>query len=321
MTPSPFPSPFRLAVVVLTLLWGVVPSAAPARAEPPHVVVSIKPLHSLAAAVMAGVGTPDLVVTGAASPHSYALKPSDAARLAQADLVFWMGEGLESYLIKPIAALSRRARVVELLETNGLTRLPTRTGGTWEAADHEDEEHGPEHGHGGTDAHVWLDIGNAQVLVDRIATELGARDPANAVAYGANATRLKARLAELDADLRAALAPVSERPFAVFHDAYQYVETRYALHAVGAIAVTPEHRPGARRLADLRARIKELGAVCVFAEPQFQPALLATVVEGTNARTGTLDPEGTGLKAGPDLYFTLMRSLADALRQCLLPAP
>ncbi|HYD30843.1 MAG TPA: zinc ABC transporter substrate-binding protein [Azospirillaceae bacterium] len=306
-----WPSLARSALLALSLAATLPVHAA----EPPRVVASIKPVHALVAGVMAGVGTPEVVVSGAASPHFYSLKPSDAARLDKAQVVFWMGEGLETYLAKPLSALAARAQVVELMETSGLKTLPTRVGGTWKQDEDEDESDHDRHER--IDAHLWLDIGNAQTLVERIAAVLAERDPANADAYRANAETMVRKLDDLDAELAAALTPVKSRPFVVFHDAYQYFETRYGLTAVGAIAVSPEQRPGAKRVRDLRRRIKELGAVCVFAEPQFQPALIDTVVEGTGARTATLDPEGTRLAPGPDFYAALMRGLAASLTGCL----
>ena len=125
------------------------------------------------------------------------------------------------------------------------------------------------------------------------------------------------RITALDAELKALLAPVASKPFIVFHDAYQYYETHYALNGVGAITVNPERRPSAKRLTAIRARITELGAACVFAEPQFEPALVNTIAEGTPAKKGVLDPEGADIPDGPDLYPALMRNIATALKGCL----
>ena len=147
---------------------------------------------------------------------------------------------------------------------------------------------------------------------------LGRVDPANRGQYAANAAALVARIDALDAGLKAALAPVRDIPFVVFHDAYQYFETSYALRAVGSITVSAERTPGARRVKEIRDAIRNLGARCVFSEPQFPSAILGTLLEGTDTRTGTLDPLGAGLPAGPDAYFTLMRSLGSALAECLL---
>jgi zinc transport system substrate-binding protein len=294
---------------VVGLSWVQPASAAP------KVAVSINPVHSLVAAVMDGVAIPALLVRGAASPHTYALRPSDARAIEEADVIVRVGPNLEGFLERPIAALSRTTRVVTLMEDAGLTLLPAREGGTWER--HEDHDHAHGHDADETDAHVWLDPENAERIVAHVAAVLREVDRTNAAAYARNEAAAITRLRSLDADLRAGLAPVRAAPFVVFHDAYQYFERRYRLNAVGSVVVTPERRPSAKRLRALRAKLVALGARCVFAEPQFQPALLTTIVEGTDARTGTLDPEGAAIPPGPDAYFTLMRNLRDALVGCL----
>jgi zinc transport system substrate-binding protein len=288
----------------------------------PAVVVSIKPIHSLVASVMEGVGTPQLLIEGAGSPHSYALRPSQARALDQAEVVFWVGEGLEAFLGKPLGALSDDATVVALGEAGGLRVLETREGGMWEDhgeeedGEHEDE-HEEEHDHGEVDMHLWLDPQNAAAMVDAIVAALSAADPERAATYEANATKVGADLARLDDELAATLAPVRDRPFVVFHDAYQYFEDRYGLNAVGSITVDPQRVPGAGRLRDIRAELEERDAACVFAEPQFRPALVETVVEGTGANTGVLDPLGADLETGPGQYAQLLRALSASLVECL----
>jgi zinc transport system substrate-binding protein len=168
--------------------------------------------------------------------------------------------------------------------------------------------------------HIWLDPINAKAMVSAIAAALGDADPGRAAVYAANAERLRARLDRLDAELAADLAPVAGRRYVVFHDAYRYFEKRYRLSPAGAITVNPARQPGARTVRAIRSRIIDLGAVCVFGEPQFEPALVATVIEGTPARPAVLDPLGADLEPGVDAYFTLMRNLAKSLVGCLTPA-
>ena len=301
-------------------------TASPALAEGPKVVASIKPVHSLVAAVMEGVAEPALIVRGAASPHTYAMKPSDAKALAAADLVFWIGPELEGFLDKPVTANAKKATSVTLLEAPGVTLLDAREGGAWEAHDHGHEHkhdhdhkhaHEDEHGHDEVNTHIWLSPANARAMVAAIAEALSAKDPANAAAYTANAERTARSIDALDAELKTMLAPVAGKPFVVFHDAYQYFEAQYGLNGVGAITVNPERRPSAKRLSEIRAKIGGLGAACVFAEPQFEPALVNTIVEGTPAKKGVLDPEGADLKDGPGLYPALMRNIAASLKDCL----
>jgi len=283
----------------------------------PAVVVSIKPVHSLVAGVMEGVGEPTLLIEGAASPHSYALRPSQAEALARAEVVFWVGEGLEAFLAKPITALSDDATVVALSDVEGLRLLPTREGGAWQEHGAEEEHGKHEHDHGQFDMHLWLDPQNAEVMVGAIAATLSGADPERAGTYQGNAEKLGADLGWLDDGLAATLAPIRDRPFVVFHDGYQYFEDRYGLNAIGSIAVDPARPPGAARLQELRAELENLDAACVFAEPQFRPALIDTVVENTGAGTGVLDPLGADQAAGPDQYFQLLRALSQSLVDCL----
>jgi zinc transport system substrate-binding protein len=312
-----------LAAILLAL------SAAGPRqlhAEAPRVVASIKPIHSLVAGVMRGAGEPALLVSGAGSPHTYSLRPSEARALHDADLVFWVGEQLETFLIKPLDTLAGQAVVIGLAEAPGVLWLPTREGGSWEthggdphgaAENNRARERGDEHAHGRFDMHLWLDPRNAAAMVGAIVAALDAADPAHAAIYDANGRQLEKRLEQLDRELEARLAVIGERPFLVFHDAYQYLEQRYGLNTVGSITVDPQRRPGAQRLGELRAKLEELKVGCVFAEPQFEPALIDTVVEGSGASKGVLDPLGAELAVGPEHYFELMSGLADGLLDCL----
>ncbi|MEX4006065.1 zinc ABC transporter substrate-binding protein ZnuA [Neoaquamicrobium sediminum] len=310
------------------------------------VVASIKPVHSLVAAVMEGVGEPELLVKGAASPHAYALRPSEARALERAKVVFWVGEGMETFLAGPLETLGGNARVVELVKAHDLVELDFREGGPFEAHDHGDHEghdhahdddddeadhdggddhahegHGHEgHDHGAIDMHLWLDPSNAKAFVHEIEEALSAADPDNAATYEANADALNEKLDALIAETDAALAPVRGRGFVVFHDAYQYFENRFDIQAAGSITVSPDAIPGAQRLTDIRAKVAELGATCIFAEPQFEPRLISVVAEGTQARTGVLDPLGADLEDGPELYFELIRNLTTSLTTCLAGA-
>ena len=299
-----------LGAMLALLAW---PGAASA-GDAPRVVVSLKPIHALASAIMEGVGRPVLIVEGAASEHVYALRPSQAASLETADAIFWVGPVMESYLIRSMAALPKHARIVTLLDRPELTRLPRRAGGPFEP----DEDDHPAKDHGAVlDGHLWLDPENARRIAHVMADTLAEIDPPHAQTYAANAKRLSADLAALDGELRRRLAPLRDRPFIVFHDAYQYLEARYGLRVVGSITVDPSATPSAKRVTEIRARIKAQGALCVFSEPQFEPRLVRVLIEGLTVRTGALDPLGASLPPGREAYFTLLRSLADALETCL----
>jgi len=303
-----------LAAALLGLL-----AIRPAMAEsPPAVLVSIKPLQGLVAAVMKGVAEPGVIVSGTNSPHGYAMRPSDMRALEAARLVVWVGKDFETWLERPV---SRARDALAMEDLPGLATLPTREGGVWEPHDHGGGEHGgEEHGkHAGEeiDGHLWLDPGNAARLVDAVAARLETIDPAHAAQYRANAADTRHRLDALDQELNARLAPLAGHPYVVFHDAHQYFERRYGLTPAGAITVDPERPPGARRMAALRDRLKAAGAGCVFREPRFAGPTVQALADATGARIGQLDPEGALVQPGPDAYFILMRGLADALVDCL----
>ncbi|SEP85609.1 zinc transport system substrate-binding protein [Devosia sp. YR412] len=291
----------------------------------PNVVASIKPVHSLVAAVMAGVGEPTLIVKGSASPHTYALRPSDAGALETADVVFWTGHGMELFLGEALGTLAGKATVVELADAPGIALLPVREGGAFEAHSHGGEDHDHDHEghdhahdeHGEGDMHFWLDPENAKLMVTQIATTLSEADPENASAYQANAEAENAKLDALEAEITATLAPVADKPFVVFHDAYQYFESRFGLDVAGSVTVTPDVTPGAARIDELKAKVATLGATCVFAEPNFEPTIIKAITEGTEAKSGVLDPEGGALDEGVDLYPNLLRGLATSLVECL----
>ena len=460
-----------------TIIWALSSLGVSAANADVSVVTSIKPVHSLVSNVMQGVGSPTVIIEGAGSPHTYSLKPSQAKQLQDADLVFWMGDELETFLEGPIQNIAKNAKSIKLIESHGLKKIKFREGGMFDEhddhndhGDHDDHGHGEhafewagvfdlpagsynwtfakvngdyadpamrtvilksgdieaseekaeallssddtktkqhddklvagevayvlsfdeakktttfkveieadgqfafftehmpfefedkehffrdasgndvepiaqepdtdnhahghddhghdkhakdnhdDHGHGEFDPHVWLDPINAKAIVHEIEEALVKADPKNAKKYEANADRIAEDLDQLVRELRAQLEPVQEKGFIVFHDAYQYFEQRFGVSAIGSITVSPEVMPGAERVSDLRNKIRDLKATCVFSEPQFEPKLVKTLVEGTGAQTGVLDPLGASLTKGPDLYFQLVREMAHSLKECL----
>jgi len=298
--------------------------AGVAHAEAPRVVASIAPVHSLVANVMAGVGEPRLLIRGFGSPHAYQLRPSEAADLARADVIFWIGGNLETVLARPLSALSGQARVVALGEIDDMVQWPARTAGAWAAStgdhDHAGDHADEERGHGPVDQHLWLSPANASTMVLAIADTLAATDATNAAAYQANATRTVSRIETLARTIEQRLTPIRGVPYVVMHDAYQYLERYFDLNAVGAVSLSPDRPPSARRLSDLREKIRALNAACAFTEPQMAPALLETLIEGMAVRRDFLDPLGATLPPGPDAYFAMMTANADALVRCLSSA-
>ncbi len=306
----------------------------------PNVVVSLKPIHSLVAGVMAGVGEPELLVKGAASPHGYVLRPSEARLLSKADLIIRVGSGLEGFMDKPLETLSHDADKLDLAQVLKDKLLPAREGGDWEKHEHHhshdtdhddhleaehhhdadhDDHHEAEHHHDADhddhatlahfDHHIWLSPEIAKEIVKVTATKLATLDPEHAKKYRSNSDKLLTRLDKLDQQLKKDLQPVSKTPYVVFHAAYQYFEVAYNLNPVGSITIDPEHRPGAKRVKEIRDKIIRTHAKCVFSEPQFESRLIATLIEGTDARTGILDPLGADLEAGPEAYFVLLENM------------
>ncbi len=319
--------------------------------EPPRVVVTIKPVHSLAAGVLGEVAKPELIIDGASSPHNYSLKPSQARALNAADIVVHVGEVVEPFMGRVIRSLPKSVEVVRLMDVDGIMRLPLRTGANFEEHDHghdhghghghgHDKKHsGHDHGHGhdhakskgqkahkhgssgegaeNLDGHIWLDPENAKVIVDQLVAVFSKRWPEHAETFAVNGMAMFSRIELVEKDISASMAPLKDARFIVFHDAFQYFEKRFGLSASGAITVNPEVPPGAKRLSELRASIKTQGVTCVFAEPQFNARVIDTVVEGSGAQSGVLDPLGVNLESGPELYENLLTSLARGFSSCL----
>ncbi|MDE0782886.1 MAG: zinc ABC transporter substrate-binding protein [Planktomarina sp.] len=316
-----------------------------AYADTPQVAVDIAPVHSLVARVMDGIGKPDLIIQPGASPHEYSLRPSEASALQAADLVFWIGPDLTPWLTDTIGTLASDAVVTELMEADGTIELEFREGALFEAHDHDDhgddddhddhgddddhDDHGDDddhdeaesghegHDHGAHDPHAWLSPKNAMNWLNVIAGQLSAVDPDNAGAYFANAAAGRTEIKTLIGEVTATLDPVRGGQFIVFHDAYQYFEMDFDFPASGAISISDASDPSPARIAKIQARIAEQGIDCVLAEPQFNPGLVATVLDGTDAQTGILDPLGSDLELGPAFYPQLIRNLSNVLADCM----
>ncbi|MDX2113319.1 MAG: zinc ABC transporter substrate-binding protein [Alphaproteobacteria bacterium] len=301
------------ALIVLFMVVMFSPSAMAS-----GVVVSIKPLHSLVAAVMKGdENQPEVLLSGGQSLHSFSLKPSQAKMLADADLVFYISDEFELFMDKALDGAPRRLQRIALSKVSGLTLLPSRMGRGFEPHEHH-HEHGHEHEtQERHDLHLWMSPANAKVMVQEIARQLSVAYPQKKVLYMHNAELLVGKLDALDASLAARMEKLKGRPFVVFHDAYQYFEQRYGLRAAGSLTVHPERGLSAGHLADLRAKIASAQAVCVFREPQFDGAVIDNLLAGTGAKSAALDPEGALLAPSEALYFEMMEAIAAGFESCL----
>lgn len=296
-------------LAALLLVFGAMPSAL---ASAPNVLVTIKPVHSLVAGVMQGVAEPELLIDGSASPHHYAMRPSDIRKLQQAAIVFRVGASLELFLDRALHSVAGQARVLTLIDEPAIDTQPVD--------DHGDDDHGDDDAHdhqGGVDPHVWLNPDNAREIVRLAVRVLSEEDPDNGERYRLNGESMLKQIDQLDSELRVLLAPVVGVPYVVFHDAYGGFERYYDLSNVGVMTINPERRPGARKLAQIRRVIDEAGARCIFSEPQFSPAMVNALLEETDMKTGVLDPLGVNITAGEGAYFALLEQLADSFAGCL----
>ena len=295
---------------------------SPIRAEL-NVVTTIKPIHSLISNVMQGVGKPSLIIEGTASPHSFTLKPSHAKLLQNADVIFWIGKDMETFMEKPLESIVKDAEVISFMEIDSINKLKFREENIFDNHDdhadhddHDEENHDSHEGHvhGEFDTHIWLDPINAKEMIHEIAHELSNLDPANKNKYNVNAETTILSIDELINNIDQSIN--REAQFVVFHDAYQYFEKRFDLASSGALTLNTDVLPGAKQVLDIQKTIKEKGVNCIFSEPQFNPKIIETIARDTGIKTGVFDPLGSKLESGKNQYFTLIKNLRDNLKNC-----
>ena len=311
---------FKSTIFTLTAALFLV--LTPLKAEI-SVVTSIKPLHSLTSYIMEGVGEPELIIDGVASPHNFQIKPSHAKMLQNADLVIWIGEDLESFLPTALKSIPKDAVVFELLDQSGLKKLKFREKNIFEGHDdHGHDEHAKKeddhddhgHGHGSFDPHIWLDPANAKVIVKKITNQLSKIDKDNASTYKANSKKV---IKDLDGLIKEVKNEINkDASFVVFHDAYQYFEKRFGLNVIGALTVNPDVMPGAEQLSEIREVIEHEKAKCIFSEPQFNPIIINSIASDTGVKTGVLDPLGANIDKGKNMYFDLIKDMSNSLKDC-----
>ena len=296
-----------LILTILSLASFITPVNAEVK-----VVTSIKPIHSLASYLMDGVGKPDLIVDGYASPHGFSMKPSHAKMLQNADLIFWVGEDLENFLEKPLNSIAKKAEKIELMDINGLNVLSFRERNIFDEHDDHDDHEG--HGHGEYDPHIWLDPINAKVILKEMTEHLIENDSKNTSTYKSN---LDKALKDIDKLTMNVMTELNQSVSSiVFHDAYQYFEKRFNVNILGAFTVNTDVMPGAEQLAQIREIIEHDKVSCVFSEPQFNPDIIKAVAKDMNIKTGVVDPLGATLNPGKDLYFNLIRNMSASFKGC-----
>ena len=306
------------------------------------VVASIKPIHSLASYLMDGVGKPSLIVDGYASPHGFALKPSHAKMLQEADIIFWVGEDLENFLEKPLSSIAKKAEKIELMEAHGLNKLKFRERNIFDdhddhghddhghkkkddhddhddhghkkKDDHDDHDDHEGHHHGEFDPHIWLDPINAKAILNEMVEHLIENDAKNASTYKSN---LDKALKDIDKLTMEVMTELNQSTSSiVFHDAYQYFEKRFNVNVLGAFTVNTDVMPGAEQLSEIREIIEHDKVACVFSEPQFNPDIIKAVAKDMNIKSGVIDPLGATLNPGKDLYFDLIKNMSKSFKGC-----
>ncbi len=281
---------------------------------------SIAPLHSIVSGVTKGAETVELIIPAEVSPHGFSMKPSAIRKMTGAKAVFYIGDDFETFLLKPLNSLPKQVRKFPVAEISGIKLLNTVNRNT-RKNNNRHHEHGHEehhgHHHGNYDMHVWLSPENAEKIAVTVAKKMSQINPKKRNLYKKNLRKFIKRLKNLDAEIRNELAGLEKIPYAVFHDSYRYFEREYGLNPVGSVTINPEAPPSVAEIKRIRSSIREEGAVCVFSEPQFGKRIIQTVVEGTKAKTGVLDPLGKGLIPGPDLYVEMMKNLAHSMKKCL----
>ncbi|AZD76683.1 Zinc ABC transporter, substrate-binding protein ZnuA [Pseudomonas chlororaphis subsp. aurantiaca] len=278
-----------------------------------RVLTSIKPLQLIAAAVQDGIAVPEVLLPPGASPHNYALRPSDVRKVQSVELLYWIGPDMESFLPRVLKGRSLPSLAVQDLSGLKLRHFAEDNHSHAEEADEHDHDHRP----GSLDAHLWLSPVNARVIADRMAADLSAADPANAARYQSNAKAFDARLDALDARLKARLAPIAGKPYFVFHEAFDYFEDAYGLKHAGVFSVAAEVQPGAQHVAAMRTRLQEVGKTCVFSEPPLRPRLAETLVAGLPVKLAELDALGGYTPATAQGYEQVLEKLGNDLAGCL----
>ena len=322
---------------LITIIFTIIFMGALSAKADIKVVTTIKPLHSLISNVMDGIGEPSLIIEGSTSPHSFVLKPSHAKLIEQADIIFWIGEDIETFMEKPLESIAKNAKKVSFMELSSIEKLKFREENIFEHEDHDDHGHGEKkdhddhghgekkdhddhgdghegHHHGEFDAHIWLDPANAKEMLHEIAHELADLDPANADKYESNADKA---IKSIDAMISSVSSSINkDAKFIVFHDAYQYFEKRFGVATAGALTVNTDVLPGAKQISEIQEVIAEKDIKCIFSEPQFNPKIIETIAQDMDIKTGVLDPLGSIFDAGKSQYFTLINDIGNKLKGC-----
>ena len=307
---------------IITLLF--ISNTAVFASETKGVITTIQPINALVNAVIGNTGGSTSLIPSEVSPHEFKLKPSDVKTLQDGNIIFYISNHLESSITKVFKNLPKNIKIVNLMEETGINHLAIRDNEAWERHDHHDDhdkhakkdddhdDHEKE-----DDIHIWLDPDNAIKIIQKVNKELSLLFPENSQIYNKNATNIINKITELKSELKEELLSIKDKPYIVFHDAYQYLEKVFGLNAVGSIALEDDVATSPKQISYIRNKIIKSNVSCVFQEPQFDSKLVKTVVEGTDAKIGTLDPLGVDIANKKDFYLQLLRNMSKSLKECL----
>ena len=320
---------------IITLLF--ISNTAVFASETKGVITTIQPINALVNAVIGNTGGSTLLIPSEVSPHEFKLKPSDVKKMQDGNIIFYISNHLESSITKVFKNLPKNIKIVNLMEETGINHLAIRDNEAWERHDHhddhdkhakKDDDHDDHDKHAKKDddhddhekeddVHIWLDPDNAIKIIQKVNKELSLLFPENSQIYNKNATNIINKITELKSELKEELLSIKDKPYIVFHDAYQYFEKVFGLNAVGSIALEDDVATSPKQISYIRNKIIKSNVSCVFQEPQFDSKLVKTVVEGTDAKIGTLDPLGVDIANKKDFYLQLLRNMSKSLKECL----
>ncbi|OCQ50679.1 High-affinity zinc uptake system protein ZnuA precursor [Photorhabdus australis subsp. thailandensis] len=304
---------FCKAAIATVLISATIQSASA------DVVTSIRPLGFIAAAITDGITDTQVLLPDGASPHDYALKPSDLKKINQADLVVWVGPEMEVFLSKPLAKVPQDKQLA-LAQLPTIKQLLLKNDEDLHEPDqhkHEDGDGHEHHSHGEYNMHIWLSPKIVKQAAQAIHDQLLIHYPNKKAALDVNLRKFNAQLTQTDKNIANILKSVRGKGYFVFHDAYGYFEQHYGLTPLGHFTINPEIQPGAQKLHHIRTQLVEQKATCIFAEPQFRPTVINVVAKDTGVRMGTLDPLGSRIVLDKDSYMKFITQLSEQYAGCL----
>ena len=342
---------FRPAQLFFAAFVAFAPLAGPASAATPQITTDISPVYGLVEQVMKGVGTPSLIIRPGSDPHHYSLRPSEAANIQNADIIFWIGAELTPWLKPALTNLAGNAETISLLKAPGITILEAGEDGHHHGAahdahdDHNEQDNHAKHndhdhdrdkhddhneqddhakhddhdthdGHEAIDPHAWLDPENARIWTRVIAQTLSHHDPAHAAIYQANADRAIEEITRQQTHIETLLATQQLPPVFVQHAAFAYFENRFNLTLAGALYDRENEAPSPAHIARLHALTDTMPKACLLAESTVENNVIASVFDHTDLLVREVNPSGLAGALVENAYIELLTALADGLEDC-----